>query len=133
MENRDTKRIYNREYGQKNRDSIRENKRKYRTENVAALRVMRRNWVYGVTLEWYERKLVEQNYECPCCGFWFHTHEDANKNKKPQVDHDHKNGLPRALLCFPCNSALGAVNDSPEILRNLIEYIEPHNKKRELI
>jgi len=39
------------------------------------------------------------------------------------VDHDHATGAIRDLLCSGCLSALGAVNDDPQRLTALIEYL----------
>ena len=39
-------------------------------------------------------------------------------------DHCHKNGHFRGWLCFGCNTALGAVKDSPKMLRKLAEYLD---------
>jgi hypothetical protein len=40
------------------------------------------------------------------------------------VDHDHKSGKFRGLLCVNCNRGLGKFFDSPLRLRNAAEYIE---------
>lgn len=55
---------------------------------------------------------------CAGCGQTF--------NRTPHIDHDHKTGQVRGLLCFKCNSALGCACDSPHILRALAEYVERH-------
>jgi hypothetical protein len=39
------------------------------------------------------------------------------------VDHDHKNGVVRGLLCNQCNTALGLVRDDPGTLALLIDYL----------
>lgn len=44
------------------------------------------------------------------------------------VDHDHRTGEFRGLLCTTCNQGLGHFFDNPELLRNAAEYIE--NEKR---
>jgi dihydroorotase-like cyclic amidohydrolase len=40
------------------------------------------------------------------------------------VDHDHKTGKVRALLCRNCNTGLGNFQDSPELLKTAIQYLE---------
>jgi hypothetical protein len=39
------------------------------------------------------------------------------------IDHDHKTGKVRGLLCRSCNLALGFTKDSPKILQRLIGYL----------
>jgi hypothetical protein len=56
---------------------------------------------YGVTPEWYEAKLLEQGGVCalckgPCVG----------ARQFFCVDHDHKTGRVRGLLCLKCNTGL---------------------------
>lgn len=45
-------------------------------------------------------------------------------DKVLQVDHDHKTGDVRALLCSRCNSLLGYADDSIELLKRAIAYLE---------
>ena len=40
------------------------------------------------------------------------------------IDHDHKTGETRGLLCVACNHALGKVQDNPDKLRGLLLYLE---------
>lgn len=42
------------------------------------------------------------------------------------VDHDHATGRIRGLLCKRCNTALGMMRDSPDLLRRSIQYLEQH-------
>ena len=39
-------------------------------------------------------------------------------------DHDHVSGAFRGWLCSRCNLVLGKVNDDPEMLRKLADYLE---------
>jgi hypothetical protein len=49
------------------------------------------------------------------------TNEKRTKNFC--VDHDHKTGKIRGLLCGPCNRGLGYLHDSPELLERLAAYV----------
>lgn len=40
------------------------------------------------------------------------------------VDHNHKTGLIRGLLCSMCNVAIGSAKDSPIVLREMANYVE---------
>ncbi|MEU3452166.1 endonuclease VII domain-containing protein [Micromonospora sp. NPDC006766] len=71
---------------------------------------------YGVTVEWYEAKLKEQDGRCAICG--------ARPEKRLAIDHCHVTGKARGLLCFLCNSALGRFEDDPARLRRALAYLE---------
>lgn len=52
----------------------------------------------------------------------------ACKTDKPKhVDHDHKTGRVRGMLCSLCNQALGNVRDDVKRLQGLINYL--HNDR----
>jgi hypothetical protein len=73
---------------------------------------------YGVTAGDYAAILKEQRGRCPICG-------GSPKSKRLALDHDHKTGKPRGLLCSRCNhDLLGAAHDSVQILRAAINYLE---------
>lgn len=57
-----------------------------------------------------------QNGLCGCCG-------ELPGQKGLQVDHCHRSGRVRALLCGPCNLGLGNFKDDPDRLRKAIEYL----------
>jgi ssDNA-binding Zn-finger/Zn-ribbon topoisomerase 1 len=40
------------------------------------------------------------------------------------IDHDHKTGIIRGVLCHPCNTGLGKLGDSIEGLRRAIAYLD---------
>ena len=53
----------------------------------------------GVSTEDYERMLAAQGGGCAICGA-------LPKTRRLHVDHDHKTGEIRGLLCYRCNKAL---------------------------
>lgn len=78
----------------------------------------------GITQEDYDRLWIEQNGQCanPACDFTAPL-VMLDYRQGLQVDHDHKTGQVRRLLCSPCNRALGLVDDDPSLLAGLIEYL----------
>jgi len=82
---------------------------------------------YGITPDQYNEMRVLQNYSCFTCG----KHEDdvpKASDTSLNVDHCHKTGVIRKLLCMSCNIALGKVKDDITILENLIKYLKDHNE-----
>lgn len=78
--------------------------------------------LYGITLEQYNEMLLKQNNQCAIC------HKYNTALQKPLfVDHDHKTGKVRGLLCTKCNFMLGAIQDSVNILKYAIKYLKERN------
>ena len=127
---------YMRKYYRKNKDgSIRE----WRDANKEVLSERAREWQranperykelqrrshlkkYGLTPESYDAMLEAQDGGCRVCG--------APSNL--QIDHDHGccpgkescGKCVRGILCGPCNTVLGMVNDNPARLSSLIKYL----------
>ena len=77
---------------------------------------------YGLTHEDYERMYQAQDGRCAIC-------------KQPFdnlcVDHNHKTGRVRGLLCVPCNAALGSFKDDVQHLRRAILYLEQYKEQNE--
>jgi len=77
---------------------------------------------YGITLKEYEQLYVRQNGVCAIC-----FHPEPVKNRLfLAVDHDHKTGRVRGLLCSKCNVAIGMFEDRVEVLRSAIRYLKDH-------
>jgi len=73
--------------------------------------------VYGISLDDYYEMSAIQDDRCAIC---------MNKPRKYRlaVDHDHKTGAIRGLLCKRCNhDLLGAAYDSTELLERAVEYL----------
>jgi hypothetical protein len=76
---------------------------------------------YGITLQEHQEMYEEQNGVCAVC-----EKPGDGKWKKLCVDHDHKTGKVRQLLCRNCNMVLGQVNDNPNLLSDMILYLQKH-------
>lgn len=85
-------------------------------------RDVRYAYKYGVSIEWYEAKLSEQNGVCAICGR--PPNGDDPKHPRLVIDHCHESGEARGLLCFRCNLMLGLSTDDPAILRGAVGYLE---------
>ena len=73
---------------------------------------------YGVTESQYLEMLESQGNVCAICG---KTPEE--NGRRLSIDHDHKTGRVRGLLCIGCNRALGYFRDRPEIMLSAAEYL----------
>ncbi len=68
-----------------------------------------------------------QNGKCAGCrGEFAHPVEKIidRFGLKPEVDHCHKNGHVRGLLCRRCNGFLGKIQDNKDILAGLLAYLK---------
>jgi hypothetical protein len=97
------KRLYDRIYRQKNKARDMENQRLRRA---------------GVSKEVYRNYLKTHNGLCDIC-------QQAERLKRALcIDHCHKTGKFRGLLCATCNRAIGLLKDSPDLLRRATEYLQ---------
>ena len=69
---------------------------------------------YGVTIEEYIRLSKNQNGKCAIC----------RKEMNLCIDHNHKNGKIRGLLCRNCNFGIGFMEDSIKLLEKAIRYLK---------
>lgn len=79
---------------------------------------------YGITTLDLITMLERQQYKCLGCRI------KIENDSKTHVDHDHKTGVVRGLLCMNCNRALGHVHDDPKVLYNLTAYLERKPNKK---
>jgi hypothetical protein len=76
---------------------------------------------YGITLQEFDAKLIEQKGCCAICKT-----SDPSGRGDWSVDHDHASGQVRGLLCALCNTGLGAFKDSTVALRDAALYLEKY-------
>ena len=88
---------------------------KSRLRKAELRRKYRRNVLKGE----YDQILVMQHNCCAICG----RHQSELKQSLC-IDHDHKTGKNRGLLCHRCNLGIGFFGDNPSILQNVIVYLD---------
>ena len=103
-----------------------ENDPDYKAQLQDAHSQTKRAWVlrrlYNLTPEDYDKMLAHQKGCCAIC-------QKPPSNKRLHVDHCHRSGLIRGLLCWNCNRALGILRDKQELFFAAFCYLfEPPAK-----
>jgi len=105
-------RNYQRLWRKRNREKWNATMRRWREKHPDAMheiyrrKALREN--YGLTVQQYEEMLKSQNGLCACCG------QPPPTGRRLCVDHDHKTGKIRGLLCDGCNVTTGYL-ESPRV------------------
>lgn len=97
-------------------------------QRAARLAKGRENWLraeYGISVADYDRMVAEQDGKCASCS---RSPDGTGVDAVLHVDHDHETGVVRALLCGPCNKALGILRDDPNEIWNLLLYARRHQR-----
>lgn len=105
--------LYARSRREKNGTTIREYQRAYRKKNKDAIRDRGLRYLYGISMEEFEKLAKRQAWRCAIC----------EQKKKLSVDHDHQTGEIRGLLCASCNCGLGYFQDDPGLLASASSYL----------
>lgn len=71
---------------------------------------------YGMTEAQRDEMIAAQGGLCCICL----------KAPAVHVDHCHKTGRVRGVLCFNCNTAIGKLGDDPDAARRVVSYLEGH-------
>ncbi|MFJ8505428.1 endonuclease VII domain-containing protein [Streptomyces avermitilis] len=78
---------------------------------------------YGMTEAERDEMIASQMGICVICL----------KAPAAHVDHCHKTGRVRGVLCFNCNSAIGKLGDDPDAVRRAAAYLEGSSWKPTLV
>jgi hypothetical protein len=73
---------------------------------------------YGITQKQWLTLKAKQNHKCAICKI------NLSQIKIITLDHDHKTGIIRGLLCNECNRSLGGFKDNIQLLQNAINYLQ---------
>lgn len=88
--------------------------------NTIRTREYRYKTLYGITPQIYHKMYKSQKGKCLICKKFYEL---------LAVDHDHKTGKVRGLLCKPCNYNLGRYKEKIWVFENFIKYLSTSNIK----
>lgn len=74
---------------------------------------------FGIDSATYDAMLAAQHGQCAICGDEF----GDSQQRRLYVDHDHRTGAVRGLLCSECNFGIGKFHDDPALLARAIAYL----------
>jgi hypothetical protein len=80
---------------------------------------------HGLTLAEFDAMAARQDGRCAICGT-----DAPGAWGRLCVDHDHRTGELRGLLCSDCNVAIGRLHDDPQLIRRAAAYLEKWVQER---
>ena len=116
LKNKEKIRKYKKQYAIKYREKRNALERKDRKDNPEK---NRKRWLkrrHNITLEQYNFMFEQQGGVCAICGL-------PETGRVLAVDHNHKTGKIRQLLCNRCNFALGIV-ENEEFTKKALDYLK---------
>lgn len=123
--NRETYLLRSKIYNEQNKEKIKVKTKEYYTKNK--IQFLEYSWkskgILNKNSEFFRKSDFDELFEkankcCQICG-----NKNANHLKGFVVDHCHKTGYARGILCAHCNVALGSFKDNTEILQTAIDYL----------
>jgi hypothetical protein len=120
---------YQRRYRLTNGEKVRESSRKWREANPEKVRLRGKLYRAGslrangldINRTGYLELLASQGGTCAIC------HKAPPSHRRLAIDHDHKTGKIRGLLCNGCNLGIGLFHDSVDLLEKSVLYLKKHN------
>lgn len=99
------------------------------TLNVKKVRHNRLMSNHNMTFEQYQTMLIQQRHVCQICKQPEIRKSHNGVLRSLSVDHCHKTGKIRGLLCDACNTAIGLLQDSVDNALALTEYLKMNESK----
>jgi hypothetical protein len=81
---------------------------------------------YGITMEQRQELFDKQLGKCAICSCEIHL-DGTLDAKRAVIDHNHKTGKVRGMLCNLCNQGIGRFKDNTKLIQNAINYLEKHH------
>lgn len=104
------------------REEVRNRERAHRAAHRERYRIYKKKSHLrekGLTYEEWQKMIADQGNRCAICG---NLPGPQDKNVL-HVDHCHKSGAIRGLLCHFCNTGLGSFKDNEELFFKAVEYL----------
>ena len=80
--------------------------------------------VFGISLEDVKQLLKKQDSKCLLCNKQLSLLKGRGFLNIAHVDHCHKTGKIRGILCGSCNTSLGKLGDSIEAIEKVLKYLK---------
>lgn len=103
-------------YEAQNRLRTRDTDLKRRDKDRSGYNLKHRLQRYGITVEQYQAMGDAQNWKCAIC----------RQEKRLDVDHCHRTGKIRGLLCNGCNTAIARFEENVRVMQQAATYIIRH-------
>jgi len=87
-------------------------------ESLKSRRATKRKREFGITHDDMQKMLDDQENKCKIC--------ETGVDFGSAVDHCHKTGKIRGILCRKCNLGLGAFKDNIDFIEKAIKYLEKY-------
>lgn len=128
--NLDQRRAYGRKWAKRNPEKVKA-KNRQRTLSLSKASKLRIQYAArlrrtGLTPESFSVMLGEQGCCCKACHRSLTM--QSHKINSCCIDHDHKTGKVRGLLCNGCNTAFGLMSEDVNRIRALALYAESFNE-----
>ena len=115
-------------YRNKNREKLRIANLKYYYDHATQVKDNNLRKRYGISLVEYNSMAESQGNVCAICGLPERsTNYKTGKTHPLAVDHNHKTGKVRLLLCYSCNARVGFLENNQDLVVKMQEYIITHN------
>lgn len=101
-------------YQKENREKVNKYRRAYYKRNKEKYKNWELQRKYGISLGTFKKMLQRQRNRCALC---------RKKRERFVVDHSHKTGKVRGLLCHRCNGLLGVVEAINGYLKRVASYL----------
>jgi hypothetical protein len=113
----------------KKRQKLYDDTRNAKPEAKARRKARNLKYNYGLLPEDYNRMFKEQGGACAICGRpEIVIDPRTGLVRSLSVDHDHKTGRARQLLCCKCNHGIGAFEEDIDVMLKAIEYLKKHKE-----
>jgi hypothetical protein len=117
-------RVKKKEDYRKHPERYKANAAKHRKENPRKAKDHVLQWLYGITLDQYEEMVRRQGAKCAICN------AVPLAGVSLHIDHSHRTGRIRGLLCRECNHGLGKFRDRIDLLLRAKRYLETASDTR---
>lgn len=118
IKNKDKQSKYAKKYYEKNKRRFAQ----YASVNNATYYLKKK---YNMTWADYYKILDSQNLKCPIC---MRDIKPRPSKRMTHIDHCHRTGKVRGILCSDCNKLLGMSRENIQTLKNAISYIRKYQE-----